>query len=36
MHIYALIVKEHVTRMFYMDLNEHDKLSITTLRNTLM
>jgi hypothetical protein len=31
MHIYTFIVKEHVARMFYMDLNEHDKLSIMSL-----
>ena len=36
MHIYTFIIKEHVARMFYMDLNEHDKLSIITLRHTLM
>jgi len=36
MHIYTFIVREHVTRMFYMDTNEHDKLSIITLGDTLM
>ena len=33
MHIYTFIIKEHVARMFYMDLNEHDKLSIITLKH---
>jgi hypothetical protein len=36
MHIYTFIVTEHVARMFYMDLNEHDELSIITVRHTLM
>jgi hypothetical protein len=30
------LIKEHVARMFYMDLHEYDKLSISTLRHALM